>query len=477
MSSQVASPVNIVTPKMDTTTTSVTASPEAVQVETVKKMKSIVLSSTGSGSDYSNLKYIEEDYPTIEKDSDMCIVKVKASGLNFAELMQRQGLYKPTNKTPYTPGFEGAGILEECGDKVTDLKVNDRVMYFGGSGSWKDVVCMPRAHLVKIPDMMTFEQAAGIFVNYLTAYQILFRNANIQEGDSVLIHMAAGGVGTAATQLCRTIPGVVIFGTASASKQEYLKANGVDHFIDYTSVDYLDEVRKISPEGVDIVMDPLNGEHSIKGYELLKPMGRIVHFGVASMTSENRSLVNAFKAWWKCLSLTSIDIMAENKSISGYHLGYLLNSPSAVEKCMMDLTKIIKMFEEGKLAVKVDSFFTYSKVGEAMRRMHARKNAGKIILIPDCEVESASTDVAAQINATIPVIAVKADEEKTKTLKKSDTLKKEKKAKKEAGVPTSPETPVPNKESDETADTSKLEETPQAEKPKETIETPTPTIQ
>lgn len=130
-----------------------------------------------------------------------------------------------------------------------------------------------------MPEDMTFEDAAGLLVNYLTAYQIIFRLANIKEGDSVLIHMAAGGVGAAAIQLVKTIPNVTIFGTASASKHETIKEWGVDHPIDYTTNDYVEQVKKISPEGVDVVLDPLNGENAIKGFDLLKPLGRIVHYG------------------------------------------------------------------------------------------------------------------------------------------------------------------------------------------------------
>ena len=156
-----------------------------------KKIKSIVLTSTGSGSDYSNLQVKDEEYPKIDKP-DQVMVRVKAAGLNFAELMQRQGLYKPSTKTPYTPGYEASGLVEEVAENVTDLKRDDRVIVFGANGIWKEVVVAPRSNIVKIPDDMSYEDAAGLLVNYVTAYQILFRLANIKSGDSVLIHMAAG---------------------------------------------------------------------------------------------------------------------------------------------------------------------------------------------------------------------------------------------------------------------------------------------
>lgn len=390
--------------------TDVTASP----IVEVKKIKSIVLTSTGSGSDYSNLQVKDEDYPKIgEGIENMVIVRMKAVGLNFAELMQRQGNYKPSTKTPYTPGYEGSGIVEEVSGNVNDLHKDEHVLIFNPSGTWKECVMVPRSHVIKMPENMTFEDAAGFLVNYLTAYQILFRMANVKEGDKVLIHMAAGGVGVAATQLCKTIPNVTVFGTASASKHEAIKEIGVDYPIDYTASDYVEQIRKISAEGVDVVLDPLNGENSIKGYDLLKPLGRIVHYGSASMTSESRSLANMFKTWWKCLSINSLEIISENKSVSGYHLGFLLNNPSFMSTATKDIDTLLKMWSEGKIKVQIDSQFGFSKVGEAMKKMHQRLNVGKIILKPDCEMPVVEA-VVEEVAASLEEVKITEGEEKKK---------------------------------------------------------------
>lgn len=158
--------------------------------------------------------------------------------------------------------------------------------------------------------------------------------------------------------------------------------------------------------GVDLVLDPLNGENSIKGFGLLKPFGRIVHFGkhkiiiivvilkthlcvskgAASISSESRSLVNAFKAWWKCLTVNALDIMSENKSVSGYHLGYLLPNPVCREIVNTDVKILLDLYEKGVIKIKVDSIYSYAKIGEAMKRMHSRQNIGKILLKPDYEI-------------------------------------------------------------------------------------------
>lgn len=390
----------------------------------VRKMKTLVLTSTGSGSDYSNLQVRDEEYPKCDKD-DMVLVKIKATGLNFAELMQRQGMYKTSPKTPYTPGFEGSGIVEEVSANVTDLKKDDRVIVFASNGIWKEYVLVPRKNVIKMPEEMTFEEAAGLLVNYLTAYQVLFRSANVREGDKVLIHMAAGGVGIAATQLCKTIPNVTIFGTASVSKHETIKEWGVDYPIDYTTGDYTEQIKKISPEGVDVVLDPLNGENSIKGYDLLRPLGRIVHYGAASMTSESRSLTNMFKAWWKCLSINSLEIVSENKTISGYHLGVLLNNPNFLSTAITDINVLFRMYTEKKIKIVIDSTYGFSKVGEAMKRMHQRLNVGKIILKPDSEMPAPPV-VEAEVEAVTTSVEQVKLTENTKTEEVKTEVKVEK---------------------------------------------------
>lgn len=242
---------------MSSTTAVTTTKTLTVNGTHAKKIKAIVLTSTGAGNEYSNLKIKEFDYPTLEQD-DHVIVRIKAAGLNFAELMQRQGLYKPVTKTPYTPGFEASGVVEELGDSVTDLKVGDRVIVFNSNSIWKEVVCLPRVQMLKMPDEMSFEEGAAFIVNYLTAYQILFKNVSLKPGDIVLIHMAAGGVGTAAIQLCKTIPGVTIIGTASSAKHDFIKELGVNHAIDYTTSDYVTEVSWLFFNPVFIPLDLLS---------------------------------------------------------------------------------------------------------------------------------------------------------------------------------------------------------------------------
>ena len=179
-------------------------------------------------------------------------VRVRAAGLCFADVMAAQGLYPDAPKPPCVVGYEAAGVVDAGSSE--DHPVGQRVLAVTHFGGHSDVVCVPAEQVSEIPDGASFEEAAAIPINYLTAYHLLFRVANVRPHERMLVHMAAGGVGTAALQLCRTVDELVTFGTASAAKHEVLRAEGCRYPIDYRTVDYAAEIRRLTGgEGVDVV--------------------------------------------------------------------------------------------------------------------------------------------------------------------------------------------------------------------------------
>ncbi|XP_070565058.1 synaptic vesicle membrane protein VAT-1 homolog [Ptychodera flava] len=315
------------------------------------------------------------------------IVEVKACGLNFAEVSARQGLYQKLPQLPMVLGLECSGTIAKLGPGVTEPKVGTRVVCLKDWGLWTEYATIPARNCFPIPDEMTFEEAAAIPVNYITAYLMLFDFGNLRPGKSVLIHMAAGGVGFAAAQLCKTVPKVTTFGTASRHKHEAIMENGITHPIDYRTKDYKEEILKISPKGIDIVLDPLNGYDTTKGYQLLKPMGRIIVFGGANFViGEHRSLWNLFKNWWNVPTYNGMKMMVDNKAVCGFHLGMLTDN---YELIMEAMNALIEMYNEGKIKPKIDSIFPFEKIGDAMKRIHDRQNVGKIILVPELPPETA----------------------------------------------------------------------------------------
>ncbi|XP_020828321.1 synaptic vesicle membrane protein VAT-1 homolog [Phascolarctos cinereus] len=310
-------------------------------------------------------------------------VRVRACGLNFADLMIRQGIYDRLPSVPFTPGMEGAGVVIAVGEGVSERKVGDRVMVLVFSGMWQEEVTVPAVQTFPMPEAMSFEEAAALPVNYITAYMVLFDCGNLRPGHSVLVHMAAGGVGLAAIQLCKTVENVTVFGTASASKHDVLKEKGVSHPIDYHTSNYVDEVKKISPKGVDIVLDPLGGADTYKAYNLLKPMGKVVTYGVSNLlTGPKRNLMAMAKTWWNQFSVSALQLLQANRGICGFHLNYLENEVELVNRVVLQL---MDLYSKGHIKPHIDSVWPFEKVADAMKQIQEKKNVGKVILVPNSE--------------------------------------------------------------------------------------------
>lgn len=339
--------------------------------------RALVLTGHG-GYDKIKLQVKTQNKPQLKAGE--VLLRVKACGLNFAELLGRQGLYELLPAPPVTMGMEGSGVIEAVGEDVEDRKVGDRVIALLRSGMWQETVVVPSTNTFLMPEQMSFEEGAALPVNYLTAYMMLFEMANVKPGKSVLIHMAAGGVGIAATQLCQTVQDVTVFGTASASKHETITQGGVTHPIDYRTKDYVEEIRKISPKGVDIVLDPLGGSDTQKGFSLLKPLGTLIVFGAAnSVTGQKKNLLAMAKTWYNQLSLNTMKLMQANKAICGFHLGYI-SDEELIRRTMFEL---LELYRQGKIKPHIDSRYHFEEVADAMRRMHERQNIGKVILLPE----------------------------------------------------------------------------------------------
>jgi synaptic vesicle membrane protein VAT-1 len=308
-------------------------------------------------------------------------LRVKAAGLNFAEVMARQGLYPDAPKPPCVVGYEASGVIDAVGAGVTGVAVGDRVLALKRFGAHADTLVVPEAQVLKMPDAMTFEEGAAIPVNYITAYHMLFRVAAVRPGEKVLVHMAAGGVGIAALQLCRTVEGVVTYGTASASKHAIIRENGCDHPIDYHSVDYEAEIRNLTGgKGVDIVLDALGGKDWKKGYRLLRPVGRLIAFGFANMASgDSRNLFHVVRQAMSIPFYTPLGLMDHNKLIAGVNIGHLWDELDLLRE---ELAALVVLYEQGKIKPHVGEVFSFEKAADAHRSIQQRKNIGKVVLVP-----------------------------------------------------------------------------------------------
>jgi len=243
------------------------------------------------------------------------------------------------------------------------------------------VVCVPADQVFPIPEGKDFEAAAALPVNYLTAYHMLFRVACVRPGERVLVHMAAGGVGMAVLQLCRTVPGLEVFGTASAAKHESLRAAGCAHPIDYRTTDYAREVRALTGgEGVDVVLDPLGGPDWRKGLKLLRPCGRLVAYGFASLASgQRRRPLHMVSRAAGIPLLTPLQLMNSNRTVSGVNLGRLWGQIGMLRE---EFGQLVALWEAGSIEPRIDASYPFAEAAAAHRRILQRQNTGKIVLIP-----------------------------------------------------------------------------------------------
>ncbi|XP_021698211.1 synaptic vesicle membrane protein VAT-1 homolog-like [Aedes aegypti] len=345
-----------------------------------KEMRAVVL--TGFGG-FKNVKILKKPEPAPQTGE--VLIRVKACGLNFQDLMVRLGAIDSPPKTPTILGFECAGEVEAVGEEVEGFKVGDRVVALPEFRAWSELVAVPTKYVYHIPDEMTFQDAAAIVMNYLVAYILIFDLISLREGKSILLHSVGGGVGQAIVQLARTIPNVTIFGVCSKGKHEALAATGlIDHLIDRT--DYVNEVRKITTEGVDVVMDCLCGEECNRGYGLLKPMGKYILYGSSNVvTGETKSFFSVARSWWQVDKVSPIKLFDENKSLAGFNLRHLLYQQDGSAYVRSTVDKIFDLWKDGKVKPVVDSAWALEDVAEAMQKMHDRKNIGKLVLDPAME--------------------------------------------------------------------------------------------
>ncbi|HEY1695227.1 MAG TPA: medium chain dehydrogenase/reductase family protein [Polyangiaceae bacterium] len=306
-------------------------------------------------------------------------IKVRAAGINFADLMARVGLYPDAPKIPCVVGYEVAGVVDQVGPGVTGLAEGDRVFGMPRFGGYTDTLSISAEQVFRIPEKMTFEQGAALPVVYLTAYNMMLFTGTVRPGSSILVHSAAGGVGLAAIQIAKT-RGCTIFGTASPGKHDFLRSQGVHHPIDSRG-DYAAAVRAVvGDKGVDLILDPVGGKSWTTGFELLAPCGRLVAFGLSAAASgKKRSLLHAASQVMGVKKISPMKLMDENKTVSGTNMGHLFGR---LDLLRPQFAALLEMYEAGQIAPHVDRTFPFDEAPAAHHFIHDRKAVGKVLLTP-----------------------------------------------------------------------------------------------
>jgi NADPH:quinone reductase-like Zn-dependent oxidoreductase len=302
------------------------------------------------------------------------LVDVRAAGVNFADTMARVGMYPDAPKLPAVVGYEVAGTVAELGEGVEGLAVGDRVMAGTRFGGYAERVVVAASDVVPLPDRLSFEQGAAIPVNYSTAWAGLIRYGSLEEGERVLIHAAAGGVGIAATQIAKRHGGEV-YGTASAAKHDAIRALGVDVALDYRQ----DGWERGLPQ-FDLVMDAVGGSSFRTSYKLLAPGGRLVAFGASSlMSGEKRNPIAALRGVVRMPRFNLIKQMGSSKAVIGLNMLTLWDSAGTLEPWIRALSGLM---EDGTIEPVVAEALPFDRAPEAHRILGERRNVGKVVLVP-----------------------------------------------------------------------------------------------
>ena len=307
-------------------------------------------------------------------------IRVKASGINFADVMARQGLYPDAPPFPFVVGYEVAGTVDAVGEGVDEDWIGTEVASLTRFGGYSSVVCVPEGHAARIPEGVTPEQAAAIPTQGLTAWMMLMEYGRIREGDRVLVHSAGGGVGLMCLDLLKW-KGCYAIGTASAHKHDFLTERGYDQLVDYRNHDFY-EVLKDEP-GLDLILDPIGGASWGKGLKLLRAAGKLVCFGYsARSTGQTRSFLDAIRPAWEVpwLKFNPITMMTDNFGVCGVNMGHMWDDGDRVAGWLVALFELL---EQGVVRPQIHAALPFSEVTEAHSILHRRENVGKVLLIPD----------------------------------------------------------------------------------------------
>jgi NADPH:quinone reductase-like Zn-dependent oxidoreductase len=313
-------------------------------------------------------------------DARLCVA---ACGVNFADLMMRMGLYPEAPKPPFVPGYEVAGTVAEAGEEARIrfpwLVPGARVMSGTRFGGYTEEVVVPADRMAPLPADWTFPEGAAFLVVHLTAWLALMAMARVREGDRVLVHGIAGGVGLAAFHIARAA-GARVAGTCGGpAKATRARDLGVDRVIDYTQENVEAAVRAWAPEGVDVILEPRGLREGRRGLALLAPAGRTVLYGVSGMVrARRRSLWTVAAEGLSMMWMNPLSLIRRNQGIFGLNVLELESRPALLRRGLDDLLAGV---ERGAYRPVLDRTFPLEAAGEAHRHLHERKNFGKVALV------------------------------------------------------------------------------------------------
>ncbi|MFY0545972.1 quinone oxidoreductase family protein [Brevibacillus sp. H7] len=308
------------------------------------------------------MKYTDVDVPSI--NSKQVLIRVETTSVNFADIKSRYGKMG-AGKLPFIPGLDAAGIIEKVGSDVHHLKVGQRVIAFPANGSYADYIVADENLTFALPDSIDFDTAAACPIVSFTSYKLLADVARLEPGETVLIHAAAGGIGTTAIQLAKLLGAGQVIGTVgNESKAAIALEAGADHVICYEKEDFAERVNELTNgEGANVILDSISGWVSEKSLNCLAMYGRLVHFGNASGESGR---------------IKTQDLHASCRSVLGFSLG---TTRSKRPHLLRDTAeRVFGYLADGRLQIKISRRFALEEAAQAHEWVESRQSTGKVLL-------------------------------------------------------------------------------------------------
>lgn len=352
------------------------------------KYKHIVVAHYGGPDE---LRVIEDECP--EPGRGEVRVRVLAAGVSLPDVMMREGIHPETPRLPFTPGWDLVGVVDKPGEGVEGVEQGQMVAALPVFGAYTEFVCLPQHRLVPVPPGLDPAEAVSLVLNYITAYQMLHRSAKVKAGQRVLIHGAAGGVGTALLQLGR-LAGLEMYGTCSLQDAPTVSALGAVP-IDFEHQDFVSEIHRLTGDGVDAVFESIGGRHIWQSRKALRRGGRVVAFGLTGSLRGGRSTVGrqgrrhrvraiAIFGWYIALSW----ILPGRKRVVPYSIQTLMRLKPALFR--QDLITLFDLLQQHKIKPLIAQQFPLTEARQAHELLGKGGVTGKVVLV--CNRESIETE-------------------------------------------------------------------------------------
>jgi len=328
------------------------------------------------------LQVIEEECPEPKKGEVR--VRVLAAGVSLPDLMMREGIHPETPRLPFTPGWDLVGVVDRLGEGVDGIGPGQIVAALPIFGAYTEFICLPHAELVPVPSELDPAEAVSLVLNYVTAYQMLHHSAKVRPGQRVLIHGAAGGVGTALLQLGR-LAGLVIYGTCSSQDASAVSDQGGIP-IDYEHQDFVKEIHRLTGDGVDAVFESIGGTHIWRSRQALRPGGRVVAFGLTGSLRGGRSTLGrpGSRHRYRAIAIFGLYIalswlLPGQKRVVPYSIQWLKRLKPTLFR--QDLIALLDLLQQQKVKPLIAQRFPLAEARQAHELLGKGGVKGKIVLV------------------------------------------------------------------------------------------------